>query len=535
MDLVFYYEFDITYILFLVLVIVLFAFFFLTLMVDRTLVRRVFDFLYTSPKADWVFLHQTTLQTFFLLVMVVGGVFVQLFYTIGPAQFCHIGSVFSFTLSGLGSFLVVNLVLVGYVIIFYLAVDRRLGARSGLFYFRMEELLFFFIFTVVTLFFFGCNDLLAFFICLEIGSFIFFVMTGLYGTLRPAHVALKYAASSRIVEASLKYLVPGLFSSLLFLLGTGILYLSLGTLQFHELGVLLEGAGLYTDVVSIQFLSINVGLFFLVVSFIFKLSGAPFHTWILWVYEGSLQHVVFFLATFSKFFYFLAFVKFIFPLVMGISFFKLTFLWVGVLSIGISTLFGLFELRFNSLIAYSGILNMGYCFLALALGSVQGALIALFMFFIYVVFSLVLFGLVVRYQAVRSSGFLLTIEDFKSLGVLNPIGALVMVVVIFGIIGIPPLLGFYPKFFLFLHLFTFMGWEIATLLLLCVIVSSFFYLRWISNLVVGLTLVRHGGWLYQTNYMFSSRVVWVVVGVIVLGALPIVGDVVVTFLSILLG
>ena len=221
---------------------------------------------------------------------------------------------------------------------------------------------------------------------MEIASFIFFILAGLYGSAKRT----KYSVSNRIVEAAIKYLLPGLFSSLLFIFGMFLVYLQSGTLRFSELQCIFFYFSLFQNTgILLQYTLLLVGFFFITVSFLFKLTVVPFHTWVVWVYSASLQSVVFFLATVAKFFYFLAFVRAIMPLVENNFFFQELFLLCGLLSLGVGAGHGVYELRFNVLLAFSGILNMGYSILSLSLVNFVGNLLALFnlvvyFFFIYV-------------------------------------------------------------------------------------------------------------------------------------------------------
>jgi len=422
-----------------------------------------------------------------------------------------------------------NFFLLFFVCMFYFRFSNLKRNRVS-FFFKLEEFLLFNCLHFIIFFFFGSQDFLSFFICLEIVSFIFYIYTGLQGTAKPFFTAMKYSISSRIVEASLKYLVPGLFSSLLFLLGVYVIYFSTGVLFFHELFCFLKNINfsLFNE------FTLFLGFFLLLSSFCFKLSVVPFHNWVFWVYDGALQHVVFFLSTVSKFFYFLVFSKLIFPFFLYISSFNFLFIILGFFSIFLSTFFGLFELRFNSLLAYSGILNIGYAFLALGIFSNQGTIIALFLFFFYCLLSLILYSSIIKTQAMRSGFFLETIADFKSLSFFNFKLFLFLIITIFAIIGIPPLPGFYPKLLLFFNFFFCFDSILAVLVLFCVVLSSFFYMRWIVNLNLGLTVSSTRFWVNKSVGNFSTIYVYILLIFFFFFSSPVVCDMLLTFLQVCL-
>jgi len=527
----YFYNFDYSFNLLFLFLLANFLFFFVILMSDFMVFKQGYQYFgkkNTTFENSFI-LTKVVLQFYIFVSLVSVIVFTFVFFFVGNLVFSPHGSYFLLNTSVLFCVCLVNFFLLFFVCMFYFRFSDLKKTRVS-FFFKLEEFFLFNFLNFISFFFFSSQDFLSFFICLEIVSFIFYVYTGLQGTTKPFFTATKYSINSRIVEASLKYLVPGLFSSLLFLSGVYVIYFSTGILFFQELVCFLKNVNfsLFNE------FSLFFGFFLLLSSFCFKLSVAPFHSWILWVYDGALQHVVFFLSTVSKFFYFLVFLKLIFPFFLFIPNFNFLFIVLGFFSIFLSTFFGLFELRFNSLLAYSGILNMGYSFLALGIFSHNGATIALFLFFFYCLLSLILYSFIIRAQAMRSGFFLETIADFKALSFFDFKLFLFLVVTIFAIIGIPPLPGFYPKLLLFFNFFFCFNSVLAVLVLFCVVLSSFFYMRWIVNLNLGLTISTTRFWINKSVGNFSTIYAYSLLLFLFFFSSPVVCDMLLAFLQICL-
>ena len=448
----------------------------------------------------------------------------------GAVLLAPLGFEWSVTLSSLLLTLIFNLTIVWYLVVLGRPASRVRGGRFLRASLCAEEFLCIYLLHLISLGIFGCCDLGTLFIGVEVVGFIFILITGVPAAEVASARSLRGgvdALVTRVSEASLTYLWTGLLSALPFLSGIVLIYFDTGTLTFDDLLPMM----VWNDTLSLGFLTTDphlvarAGGFLILLSILFKLGVAPLHSWLVRVYAGAYGHTVFLLAIVSKFFYMTILIRFVLPLLpIGDSRLSFFFIVVGLCSVAVGCYWGLQELRFTNVLAYSGILNTGLSILALGLPRpFLGSFIALLSFWIYL-FLLMCFISLIAFDGSRSPGGLLheriAARSFTSL---SPLSRLLMALVIFGLIGIPPLLGFFPKFLMLLSFVLDLSPTLGGCFMVLVVVSSAMYLRLAAMVLRPLFYLFFRGptFKYDVVYaLFTWRIAWVVGVILVLFIYP---------------
>jgi NADH-quinone oxidoreductase subunit N len=274
---------------------------------------------------------------------------------------------------------------------------------------------------------------------------------------------------SRSVEASAKYLILGSFSSAILLYGISILYGIAGTTNLKALGTFFAQGTLD-----------NPGLFmsmgFLVVGFGFKVAAVPFHMWTPDVYEGSPTPVTAYMSVAPKAASFAVFLR-VFAESLGAlkPHWQPILITLAIATMIIGNVVAIVQDNIKRMLAYSSIAHAGYALIGIIVGGSLGTMSLMLYLMIYAVMNLGAFGVVIllRKGAVRGE----EISDFTGLAKTNPIAALIMLIFMFSLAGIPPTAGFVAKFYLFMGAVEAgMAW-LAVIGVLLSAVSAYYYLR----------------------------------------------------------
>ncbi|WP_026942081.1 NADH-quinone oxidoreductase subunit NuoN [Hellea balneolensis] len=299
------------------------------------------------------------------------------------------------------------------------------------------------------------NTLLSLYIGIEMQSLALYVM------------AAFNRDSLRASEAGLKYFVLGAISSGLLLYGASLIYGFTGSLEFtHIAQVVSEGA---TP-------GIIAGMVFLLCGLAFKISAAPFHMWTPDVYEGSPTPVTGFFAGAPKF----AAMALIARLLVG-PFGDITTQWqqviivLAVLSMFVGAIGALTQTNIKRLMAYSSIANMGYALVALSAGTQAGVKGMLIFMSIYTITVIGIFACILQMRI--RNGMVEQISDLAGLSKTNRGLAIVLTMFMFSVMGIPPLLGFFGKFFAFIPAMEAGLTWLVVLALVASVIGAFYYLR----------------------------------------------------------
>lgn len=337
-------------------------------------------------------------------------------------------------------------------------------------YLKEEEILKSFEFFIVVLL-----SLLGMFLLLSSGDFL-----SLYITIEFQSLALYVLASFKqnslfSIEAGLKYFILGTFSSGLLLFGSSLIYGFTGTLNFQELDMLFQFNNIFQD----DYL-FKLGLLFFFSSLMFKFTAAPFHMWAPDVYHGAPTIVTFFFSLTPKIVFLALFTRLILLVFSSFEiYFKFIFFFCGILSLLIGSLASIVQVKLKRLLAYSSISNIGYLLMVLSCAQIE-ALTSSFLFFFVYVFTIS--GIFCIILGLRYYGNNLKLKSvFELMGLLNFnfSFSVLMVLNLFSLLGLPPLAGFFAKFYLF---FNAIGSEFFLFLYVSIISSIFsaiIYLRMI--------------------------------------------------------
>ena len=302
----------------------------------------------------------------------------------------------------------------------------------------------------------SANDLIALYLGLEMQSLALYV------------VAAFQRETVRSTEAGLKYFVLGALSSGMLLYGASLVYGFAGTTGFDGLAAVLKGDEVSPGVI--------VGLVFVAAGIAFKLAAVPFHMWTPDVYEGAPTPVTAFLAAAPK----IAAMALFARVLLG-PFGGLFGQWQQILFVIslASMLLGAFaainQSNIKRLMAYSSIGNVGYALVGLTAGTEQGLRGVLIYMAIYLFMTLGTFACIL---AMRRQGRMVEqIADLAGLSRSNPVLALAFALFMFSMAGIPPLAGFFAKYFVFLAAIQAHLYFLAVLGVLSSVVSAYYYWR----------------------------------------------------------
>ena len=282
---------------------------------------------------------------------------------------------------------------------------------------------------------------------------------------------------SGAVEAALKYFVLGAIASGLLLYGMSMIYGISGSINITDIANFAANA----DLASRETLILNFGLVFLVIGIAFKLGAVPFHMWVPDVYEGSPTSVTLFLSTVPKV---AAVAMLVRILVDGLgamhAYWADLFIVLAVLSIALGSVIALMQTNIKRLLAYSTISHVGFIMLGFVTGVISGYGAAVFYVFVYILMSLAAFGIVILlnkkgYEADQ-------ISDFKGLSKHSPWFALMMLVVMLSMAGVPPFIGFYAKFFILQQVVSAGFVTLAVVAVVFAVISAYYYLQIIKSM-----------------------------------------------------
>jgi len=303
----------------------------------------------------------------------------------------------------------------------------------------------------------SATDLIVIFLALEIFSLGLYILTGLN------------RENPRSTEASMKYFLLGAFASAFFVYGAALLYGAGGS---TNLSAIAETLAAGTGDASL----LLPGMALLFVGFGFKIGLAPFHMWTPDVYQGAPTPVSAFMSAGTKMAAFAAFIR---VLLTALPSQQETWAWpLAVLAVITMTLGNLTALRQTSMkrmLAYSSIAHAGYILVGIVPGTVAGASAAIFYLFTYAFMNIGAFAVVIALEKVSDGD----VEQRQMAGLGNraPALALMMAVFMFSLSGIPPLAGFFGKFFAFKAAVD-GGWMWLTVVAMVnSAISAYYYLR----------------------------------------------------------
>ena len=297
-------------------------------------------------------------------------------------------------------------------------------------------------------------DLIVFYIGLELQSLSLYVL---------ASFNRDQVKSS---EAGLKYFVLSALSTGLLLYGCSLIYGFTGTTNFD---------GISNSMNNIQY-GLTFGIVFILVGLAFKISAVPFHMWAPDVYEGSPTSVTLFFAIAPKIAALTVFIRFLYvPFVNVIEQWQLIIIFLSLASMIFGAVAAIGQKNLKRLIAYSSIGHMGYALAGLCVGTNQGVQSSVLYISIYIVMNLGFFSCL--FMLKRNEKYYEDIEDLSGLSKNHPLIALSLLVVLFSLAGIPPLAGFFAKFYIFFAVINQSMYFLAIVGLLSTVIAAYYYLR----------------------------------------------------------
>jgi len=278
-----------------------------------------------------------------------------------------------------------------------------------------------------------------------------------------------HRGSATATEAAMKYFILGALASGMLLYGMSIIYGVTGSLSLVEIAQTIQVGGLDNTVLSF-------GIVFLVIGIGFKLGAVPFHMWLPDVYHGSPTAVTLFIATAPKI---AAFAMTIRLLVDGLGgahqYWQGMMIMLAILSMIIGNVIAIAQTNLKRMLAYSTISHIGFILLGILSGTQAGYAASLFYALVYSLMSLAAFGMIIL---MSRQGFEAdNIEDYKGLSRRSPWFALMMLVIMFSMAGIPPLVGFYAKLTVIKSIIDINLMSVAIVAVLMSVIGAFYYLR----------------------------------------------------------
>ncbi|MGH6854010.1 MAG: NADH-quinone oxidoreductase subunit NuoN [Aestuariivirga sp.] len=303
----------------------------------------------------------------------------------------------------------------------------------------------------------SANSLIALYVGLELQSLALYV------------VAAFNRDSARSSEAGLKYFVLGALSSGMLLYGASLVYGFTGSVGFPEIAAAISTSGS-------QQLGLVFGLVFIIAGLAFKVSAVPFHMWTPDVYEGAPTPVTAFFASAPKLAAMALFIR-----VMMTPFTGATHDWqqiivfISIASMALGAFAAIGQNNIKRLLAYSSIGHMGFALVGLAAGSQQGVSGVVIYMLIYMVMTLGTFACVIAMR--REGRQVEEISDLAGLARTDKGLAFVLAVLMFSLAGIPPLAGFFAKYFVFLAAIEARLYTLAVIGVVASVVGAYYYLR----------------------------------------------------------
>jgi NADH-quinone oxidoreductase subunit N len=302
----------------------------------------------------------------------------------------------------------------------------------------------------------SANDLIAVYLGLELQSLALYV------------VAASNRDSVKSTEAGMKYFVLGALSSGMLLYGMSLIYGFTGHTQFEGIATTLANGPVAIGVVF--------GLVFVIAGVAFKISAVPFHMWTPDVYEGAPTPVTAFFAAAPKAAAMALFVRILFgSLGPAAADWQQVVTFIAVASMLLGAFAAIGQRNIKRLMAYSSIGHMGFALVGIAAGNEAGVHGVVLYMAIYVAMTLGAFAVILFMR--RKGQMVEEISDLAGLSRSHPVVAFIFAMILFSLAGIPPLAGFFAKFYVFLAAIEAQLYVLAVIGVLSSVVGAFYYLR----------------------------------------------------------
>ena len=298
------------------------------------------------------------------------------------------------------------------------------------------------------------NDLILFYLGLELQSLSLYIL---------ASIDRDNIKSS---EAGIKYFVLSALSSGLLLYGCSLIYGFSGSTNFEQIAI-----------VSKDFNAGTIfGMVFVLVGLAFKISAVPFHMWTPDVYQGSPTSVTSFFSVVPKIAGISIFIKFMYSPFQGlITEWQYILVFMSIASMILGAVAAMSQSNIKRLMAYSSIGHIGYAIAGIAAGSENGFKSTLVYISIYVVMNIGAFSCILLMK--RGGKYIEDIDELSGVSKNHPLLSLGLMIILFSLAGIPPLAGFFAKFYVFMAVIESQMYTLAIIGLVTTVVSAFYYIR----------------------------------------------------------
>ena len=323
------------------------------------------------------------------------------------------------------------------------------------------------------------NDLIVFYLGLEIQAMSLYVLASFN------------RENIFSTESGVKFFVLSALSSGLLLYGCSLIYGFSGSTNFNSISV----NNLFDAKYGITF-----GIVFILVGLSFKISAVPFHMWAPDVYQGSPTSVTLFFAILPKIAALAVFIRFLYvPFVNLIDQWQPIIIFLSIASMVFGSVAAIGQRNLKRLAAYSSIGHMGYALAGLTVGTNSGIQSSIVYITIYAVMNVALFCCLLMMR--RNENYYENIDDLSGLSKNHPILSFSLLIILFSLAGIPPLAGFFAKFYIFLAVIEKSMYWLAIIGLLSTVIASFYYLRIIK--VIYFDPLKEK---YDTNHQLGLKI-----------------------------
>lgn len=300
----------------------------------------------------------------------------------------------------------------------------------------------------------SATDLLSIYVGIELMVICTYVLTGFLTRERRSN------------EAALKYVILGAVSTGIFLYGVSLVYGLTGTTQLDGMAAAVTGDPLDPGLLAVVFI---------VAGLVFKVGAVPFHMWLPDVYEGAPTTITAFMSIGPKAAGFAVILRvFLNPLVAASDVWIILAV-IAVVTMALGSFVALVQDNFKRLLAYSSIAHAGFAIFGVVAGGADGIASVMLYLLIYAFMNLGIFGTVIMMRNGDFSGEV--IEDYAGFAKSHPGLALLMLLYLFSLAGIPPTAGFFAKFYVLVALVEHGFVMLAVIAVLLSAVAAYFYIR----------------------------------------------------------
>ena len=300
----------------------------------------------------------------------------------------------------------------------------------------------------------SANDLILFYLGLELQSLALYILASLDRDNLKSN------------ESGLKYFILSALASGLLLYGCSLLYGFSGSTNFQVIGLKANNENLGSIFAMV----------FILVGLAFKVSAVPFHMWTPDVYEGSPSSVTSFFAVVPKVAGIAVFIRYMqIPFGQLVDHWQTILIFISLASMILGAVAAIGQTNIKRLIAYSSIGHIGYALAGISTNTTSGYSSSIVYISIYVVMNLGMFACIFLMQ--RDGKYCENVHDLSGISKQHPILSISLLIILFSLAGIPPLAGFFAKFYIFMSVIENGMYTLAIVGLLSTVISAFYYLR----------------------------------------------------------